>query len=109
MQTGFPLLEKPEKIYLNNPNQIYAISGKGKENIGTVRETFFLNTLSVMHKVSMPKNGDFCVDDHYIFGIGGRNKGFKQIKNIENAFLALDGMETGIGNKIPLWLFGFLY
>ena len=102
-------LEKPEKIYLNNPNQIYAISSKGKENMGTIRETFFINALSVMHKVSMPKRGDFCVDDKYTFEIGGRNKGFKQIKNIRNSFLALDDIETGINNKIPLWLFGFLY
>jgi uncharacterized protein len=102
-------LEKPEKIYLNNPNQIYAISSKGKENIGTIRETFFINALSVAHKVSMPKKGDFCVDDKYTFEIGGRNKGFKQIKEIKNSFLALDNIETGINNKIPLWLFGFLY
>ena len=102
-------LEKPEKIYLNNPNQIYAISGKGKENIGTIRETFFINSLLVMHKVSMPKKGDFCIDDKYTFEIGGRNKGFKQIRGIRNSFLALDDIETGIGNKIPLWLFGFLY
>jgi len=102
-------LEKPEKIYLNNPNQIYAISSKGKENIGTIRETFFINALSVMHKVSMPKKGDFCVDNKYTFEIGGRNKGFKQIREIKNSFLALDDIETGINNKIPLWLFGFLY
>lgn len=107
--TALGALEKPEKIYLNNPNQIYAISSKGKENIGTIRETFFINTLSVMHKVSIPKKGDFCVDDKYTFEIGGKNKGFKQIKDIEDSFLALDNMEIGIGNKIPLWLFGFLY
>ncbi len=77
--------------------------------MGTIRETFFINALSVMHKVSMPKRGDFCVDDKYTFEIGGRNKGFKQIKNIRNSFLALDDIETGINNKIPLWLFGFLY
>ena len=106
---GLGALEKPEKIYLNNPNQIYAISGKGRENIGTIRETFFINALSLMHKVSTPKKGDFCVDDKYTFEIGGKNKGFQQIKNISNSFLALDDMETGIGNKIPLWLFGFLY
>ena len=102
-------LEKPEKIYLNNPNQIYAMSSKGKGNIGTIRETFFINALSVMHKISMPKKGDFCVDNKYTFEIGGRNKGFKQIKEISNSFLALDDIETGINNKIPLWLFGFLY
>jgi uncharacterized protein len=107
--SGLGALEKPDKIYLNNPNQIYAISSKGKENIGTIRETFFINMLSVMHKVSMPQKGDFYIDNKYTFEIGGRNKSFEQIKDINNSFLAIDDIETGIGNKIPLWLFGFLY
>ena len=107
--SGLGSLEKPDKIYLNNPNQIYAISSRGKENIGTIRETFFINMLSVMHKVSMPKKGDFYIDNKYTFEIGGRNKSFEQIKDINNSFLAIDDTETGIGNKIPLWLFGFLY
>ncbi|MEA1948914.1 MAG: AAA family ATPase [Thermodesulfobacteriota bacterium] len=102
-------LEKPEKIYLNNTNQIYAISSKGKENIGNIRETFFINMLSAMHNVSSPKKGDFLIDDKYTFEIGGKNKSFKQIKDISNSFLAVDDIETGIRNKIPLWLFGFLY
>ena len=106
---GLGALEKPEKIYLNNPNQIYAISSKGKENTGTIRETFFINMLSILHKVSMPQKGDFYVDNKYIFEIGGKNKSFKQIKDINNSFLAIDDVEAGIGNKIPLWLFGFLY
>ncbi len=106
---GLGALEKPEKIYLNNPNQIYAISSKGKENTGTIRETFFINMISVLHKVSMPQKGDFCVDTKYIFEIGGKNKSFKQIKDINNSFLAIDDVEVGVGNKIPLWLFGFLY
>ena len=102
-------LEKPEKIYLNNTNQIYAISSKGKENIGNIRETFFINMLSAMHNVSSPKKGDFLIDNKYTFEIGGKNKSFKQIKDIDNSFLAVGDIETGIGNKIPLWLFGFLY
>jgi predicted AAA+ superfamily ATPase len=106
---GLRELEKPEKIYLNNTNLIYAISGKRKENIGNIRETFFISMLSGMHKVSMSKVGDFFVDDRYIFEIGGKNKGFRQIKNAPNSFLAIDDIEMGIGKKIPLWLFGFLY
>jgi len=100
--------ERTLKNY-NNPNQIYAISSKGRENIGTIRETFFINMLSVMHKVSIPQKGDFYIDNKYTFEIGGKNKSFKQIKDINNSFLAIDDIETGIGNKIPLWLFGFLY
>jgi len=107
--SGLGALEKPEKIYLNNTNQIYAISSKGKENIGTMRETFFISMLSAIHKISSPQKGDFLVDNKYTFEIGGRNKSFVQIKNINNSYLAVDDIETGIGSKVPLWLFGFLY
>jgi len=107
--SGLGALGKPEKIYLNNTNQIYAISRKGKENTGTLCETFFINMLSAMHNVSSPSKGDFLIDDEYTFEIGGKNKSFKQIKDIANSFLAVDNIETGIGNKVPLWLFGFLY
>ena len=61
------------------------------------------------HKIEIPKKGDFLVDDKYIFEIGGRNKRFKQIKDLPNSFIVADDIEIGFGNKIPLWLFGFLY
>lgn len=101
-------LESPEKIYLNNPNQIQAFS-TGKGNRGNIRETFFLNMLVPNHKVSLPAYGDFIVDETYTFEIGGRKKNFNQIKNIDNALLACDNTEIGINQRIPLWLLGFLY
>jgi len=79
-------------------------------NVGTIRETFFLNQLrSAGHRVSYPPQGDFLVDGHDLFEIGGAGKKFGQIKDVPDSFVAADGMETGVGNKIPLWLFGFLY
>jgi predicted AAA+ superfamily ATPase len=102
---GLKTLEKPEKIYLDNSNLLYI----AQANPGTVRETFFLNILTVGHTVQYPKKGDFLVDGRYLFEIGGKNKSFKQIKDIENSFVAADDIEVGFGNKIPLWLFGFLY
>ena len=104
---GLRNLEKPEKIYLNNPNLIYAFSTKG--NTGNIRETFFLNMLNMGHSIKAAEKGDFLIDDTYIFEIGGRNKGFSQIKDVENSFLALDDIEKGFGKKIPLWIFGLLY
>ena len=41
--------------------------------------------------------------------VGGRNKTGEQIKNIENAFVVADDIESGFQNKIPLWMFGMLY
>ena len=106
---GLRELEKPEKIYLNNPNLIYAISSHTPVNIGNLRETFFINMAGTSHKVTIPSQGDFVVNGKYTFEIGGKNKDFTQIKDITNSFLAIDNTEIGVGNKIPLWLFGFLY
>ena len=102
---GMQQLEKPEKIYLDNTN-LLSIT---QSNIGTLRETFFLNATAQLHKVTYPKKGDFLIDDQYLFEVGGRNKSFTQIKDIQDSFLACDDLEIGYGNKIPLWLFGFLY
>ncbi|MCX7115244.1 MAG: AAA family ATPase [Gammaproteobacteria bacterium] len=104
----FQKLESPDKIYLDNPNQMYALCPM-PPNIGTLRELFFLSMLSYQHEVSTPLQGDFMIDNQLIFEIGGRKKEFAQIQSLEQAFLACDDIEQGSGHKIPLWLFGFLY
>jgi predicted AAA+ superfamily ATPase len=104
---GDGILNKPEKLYLNNTNLSYAYCKE--QDIGTLREQFFTNQLRLMHELHYSKVGDFMVDGSYIFEVGGKNKSFKQIKDIENSFIASDDIEIGSGNKIPLWLFGFLY
>jgi predicted AAA+ superfamily ATPase len=101
-------LSKPSKIFLDNPNLAFAL-GENNPDIGNVRETFFYNQLKVKSKVSSAANGDFTVDKKYIFEIGGKGKKFTQIADIPNSYLATDETEMGFGNKIPLWLFGFLY
>ena len=104
----FQQLESPEKIYLDNPNQMHALCPLNP-NIGTLRELFFLSMLSYQHDVTIPTQGDFTVDDKFTFEIGGRKKELTQIQTVQNAFLACDDIEHGIGTKIPLWLLGFLY
>ncbi len=80
-----------------------------KVNVGTLRETLFLNQVSHAHSVLYPKCGDFEVDGKYLFEIGGKSKTFEQIKDIENSYLAVADTEIGRRNRIPLWMFGFLY
>ena len=104
---GDNIFLKPDKIYLNNTNLNYAYCSDIK--IGTLRESFFASQLGHIHNVSIPNKGDFLVDDKYLFEIGGKNKSFNQIKDIDNSFVVADNIEVGFGNKIPLWLFGFLY
>ena len=105
---GINLINKPEKIYLHNPNLFYALNPE-MPNIGSIRETFFINQLSQKHKINYSDKVDFLVDNKYSFEIGGKNKTRKQIKEVENAFIVKDDIEFGYENVIPLYLFGFLY
>lgn len=105
---GIGALTKPEKLYLNNPNLVYAL-GKKNAQIGTLRETFFANQMKHLHEIHLAEKGDFIVDRTYTFEIGGKNKKTKQIKGIENSFVVRDDLEVGSLNIIPLYLFGFLY
>lgn len=107
--TGMKELRKPEKIYLNNPNLAYALAPRQDGNIGSIREIFFINALQGIHNIKLASAGDFYVDDRILFEIGGRNKTSEQIIHHERAYLALDDMEVGIGQRLPLWLCGFLY
>jgi predicted AAA+ superfamily ATPase len=104
---GIKKISKPAKIYLNNTNLLFAYCDSNE--IGTIRETFFANQLKQNHKLNISKQGDFLIDNKYIFEIGGKNKSFKQIKDIKNSFVVADDIKIGNGNKIPLWMFGFLY
>ena len=105
---GLSKLQKPTKLYLNNTNLMFIVKND-KINIGTLREIFIANQLKYKHKISLPPKGDFLIDNTYTIEIGGKEKSFKQIENIENSYVVADDIEIGLGNKIPLWLFGFLY
>jgi predicted AAA+ superfamily ATPase len=102
------VLQKPEKIFLNNTTLLAALAEQ-KPNIGTVRETFFLSQLQPLHKVQLPKQGDFYVNDSYTFEVGGKGKGQKQLEAIENAWVVKDDIEYPMLKTIPLWMFGLLY
>jgi uncharacterized protein len=101
-------IESPSKIYLHNPNLCYAIA-KGKENTGTLRETFIFNMLRKMHSITLPLIGDFLIDQTTLLEVGGAKKNKKQIWKEKNAYTVCDNIELGIDNKIALWAFGFLY
>lgn len=115
---GVSILQKPDKVYLDNPNLIYALAPQ-QANIGAVRETFFYNQMAYLKQVAinapeilLPKAGDFALttfDQRYIFEIGGPSKSFQQVQKENNAYLAVDVEKSGHPRKIPLWLFGFLY
>lgn len=113
---GYEILTKPDKIYLENSNLMYAIAEE--VNMGSLRELFFVNQVknaSTIHPsliestVELSGRGDFIVGSRYTFEIGGKGKGFKQVSGVENGFVVADDIEVGLKNKLPLWLIGFMY
>ena len=102
-------LQKPDKIYIENPNMLYALA-EGNVETGTASQTFCINQLRVHHNVEYSKKqGDFRVDGKYTFEIGGQSKGFGQVAGVPDSYVLADGIETPFGRKLPLWAMGFLY
>ena len=104
---NYKLLYKPDKIFLGNTNLMHVLCPSVDK--GNERETFFYSQLHVSHDVKYPQQGDFLVDDRYLFEVGGRKKTYDQIADVANSYLAVDDTEVGHGHRIPLWLFGFIY
>ncbi len=108
---GYRSLRKAEKLFLENTSLLAAVNGSLKADAeeGAVRETFFINQVSVTEIVTASGKGDFTVNGSLTFEVGGGGKSARQIKGVKNSYLALDRIEIGAGNRIPLYLFGFLY
>ena len=101
-------MQKPDKIYLHNTNILYALSQQS--NIGTIRECFAVNQLSVSHTIEYgKKSGDFKVDGKITFEVGGHDKSFDQIADIQDSYILADNIEYPIGKKLPLWVIGLTY
>ena len=111
VESGSPKLKqlsRPGKVFLGDTNLMFALVPS--PDIGAVRETFFANQMRASgHVAESPEQGDFVIDGKWLFEIGGRGKGFSQIKDMPDSYVVNDGVELGSGKKIPLWLFGLLY
>ena len=104
---NYKYLMKPDKIFLGNTNLMHALCSHVDK--GSARETFFYSQLLVNHHARYPQQGDFLIDDKYLFEVGGKGKTFAQIADVPDSFLAIDDTEVGHGSRIPLWMFGLLY
>jgi predicted AAA+ superfamily ATPase len=102
-------LARPDKIYFDNTNQLYALATDFERNQGNIRETFAATMLSTLPTLTLASAGDFCVNHKIFLEIGGKKKTFDQIKNHKEAYVFADDIEVGFKQKIPLWLLGFLY
>lgn len=108
---GYALARKPQKVYIHDPNLLGVLHHQlmSERDQGALRETFFVNQLKDFFKVTASDKGDFLLNDKYTIEIGGKDKGFDQVRGIKDAFVAADRIEIGVGKKIPLYLFGMLY
>lgn len=105
---GLSVLEKPEKILMENTNLMELFNGENA-NTGSLRETFVLNQLLHSHKVDFSEESDFFVDSKYTFEVGGKNKKRKQIQTVPDSYIIADDIEFGTDRRIPIWLLGFMY
>ncbi len=105
---GISLLQKPEKIYLDNTNLIHLL-GEKEPDVGSIRETFLASMLRSKTTIRYTAHGDFLVNNTHTIAVGGKNKTRKQIQTVDDGFIAADMIEHGSDRRIPLWLFGFLY
>ena len=102
-------MQKPDKIYLDNPNLLYALASHPVK-IGTARETFVVNQLSCDHEIEYgKKTGDFKVNGKYTLEVGGEGKTYNQIADVPDSYILADGIETPYRCKLPIWVVGFLY
>jgi len=101
------LLLKVEKLYLNNANIAYALSGSYPD-AGTLRETVFLSLMQEKFNVTSSKVSDFEIDG-VTFEVGGKSKTGRQLKEASSGYIVKDDIEYAYGMSIPLWMFGFIY
>jgi predicted AAA+ superfamily ATPase len=113
---GYGVLSKPDKLLMYNTNLMHAISHNADK--GTRREAFFVNQIKsaayniprlIDERILLAPEGDFLIEGKYTVEVGGKGKSFDQVKDVKDAYIAADDIEVGFGNKIPLWLFGFMY
>ena len=106
--SGMRAVNKPDKLLLDNPNLFNILCAS--PDIGSLRESFFVSAIieNRSHQIHYHDQGDFYIDEKYIFEIGGKSKDGKQLAGLSNGYIAADGLEIGDGRRIPLWLFGFL-
>ncbi|MFP4094434.1 MAG: ATP-binding protein [Cyclobacteriaceae bacterium] len=102
------VLQKPDKIYLDNPNLHFVLNPQ-QVNMGSIRESFLANQLDQVCDLHLHRQTDFLIDNSISIEVGGKNKGQDQIRGLENAYLVLDDIEVGYENRVPLYLFGLVY
>ncbi|MEA1954087.1 MAG: AAA family ATPase, partial [Campylobacterota bacterium] len=90
---GMRAVNRPDKLLLDNPNLFMVLCAS--PNIGSIRETFFVSQVGLKHQVHYHDKGDFMVDDHKVFEVGGASKSDEQLEGNSLGYVAADDIEIG--------------
>ena len=97
------MARKPVKILMYDTNILYTVAPERADNTN-LRQTFFCHQTGMENRLQVSPSADFLVNGHAQFTVGGR-----KCEAPAGGYCAADMIETGEGNRIPLWLFGFMY
>ena len=101
---SFP--KKPCRVLMHNSNLIYTIYPPRQDRQDVI-DTFFVNSMWKDHVVHKGAKGwSFLVDGQVNFKVSTQ-EGKTRVQ--PDSFYAVDGLDMGHDNVIPLWMFGMLY
>lgn len=105
--SGEDFPKKPKLVFLQNTNLMHVVSPK-EFDTDNERKTFLYNALQARHRINLGKqHGDFLIDN--LFNIKYLRREKSNSTTNQKLIFAVNDIEVGNKNKIPLWLFGFLY
>lgn len=99
-------LNKPDCLCLNDSNLLVALALQAPDQ-RAVYETFLVHQLKLKHQVHQSGNTSYLVDFDYRFELSWNQAEGNLSAN--NSYLIVDQAERKAGNRIPLWMLGFLY
>ena len=99
---------KPDRLLMNNSCLIVALS-PDQPSGDRLFETFLHNQLRISHQINLTEGDSYLIDLEYEFEMGWKPGRSKKGKGNPKAYVVSADAESGSGNLIPLWMFGFLY
>ena len=108
--TGTRFRRKPGKLFFENGSLLTLLANENSPAFtGALRETFVVNQLGNATELKLSSVADFQDAAGTHFEVGGASKDGSQLPEGRDGYVLTDDTEIGSGNRIPLYLVGFLY
>jgi len=107
---GTRFKRKPGKLFFENGSLLTLLANTNTPAfVGALRETFVVNQLCNATDLKLSSAADFQDATGTHFEVGGASKDGAQLPKGRDGYILVDDTEVGSGNRIPLYLVGFLY